>query len=472
MNRIMKGSLILLKKDFRKRLKVLPLLFVSLLLSAYTATTSAGAKAIPNPDLVGPYEIGFTSFMLTDASRNTDIGGRPLAVYVWYPADSEDIKVSTSEAIYPLDPISDMVPVSFSSEWEAYGFDRAYQKPSASSEGPFPMVVFSPGWGGPALSALFLGTRLASHGFVVAVVYHYGDAFWPWEPFDHLAVASMNRPLDISFMLTHLLTRNGTPGDLLHNTIQTDQVAASGWSLGGYASMALASGDDSVCDKFFQLGYYDTPPETCVPALPDPRIRAIVTLDGSTQVLWFDELARINVPTMGIGQEWSTLAAVLGPASASWQARLHAASQGHPCYRVDVRDAYHSTFSNYCEAAHIFFDKGIIDQSLLDLLIDVHCSAAIPTEVAHRLITKYMIAFLKTNLAGEPGYQNILTPGYALTQEPYIEFFVTEKRNPNANHEDWPGYYMYFIHQPGNETAKAEKAPQQLLPIPHFGLWR
>lgn len=452
-----------------RRLKVLPLLCVYLLLSAYT-TTSAGAKAIPNPDLVGPYEIGFTSFMLTDASRNTDIGGRPIPVYVWYPVHPGDINEFTPEAVYPLDPISDVVPVSFSSEWEAYGFDRAYQEPPASSDGPFPTVVFSPGWGGPAWSALFVGTRLASHGFVVAVVYHYGDAFWPWEPFDHLAVASMNRPLDISFVLTHLLTRNGTPGDLLHNTIQPDQVAASGWSLGGYASMALAGGDDLVCDKVFELGYPDTPAETCVPTLPDPRVRAIVTLDGSNQLLWFDELARINVPTMGIGQEWSTLEAISGPAFASWQARLHAASQGHPCYRVDVRYALHSTFSNYCEAAYLLFDKGIIDEETLNYFVGSYCSAAIPKPVAYRLITKYMIAFLKTNLAGEPDYQNILTPGYALTNEPDIEFFVTEKRNPNADDEDWPGDYMYFIHQPGGETAKAEKNPQQLLPIPYLGL--
>jgi hypothetical protein len=41
--------------------------------------------------------------------------------------------------------------------------------PTPPADGPFPLVMFSPGWGGPAWSAIFLGTRLASHGFVVAI---------------------------------------------------------------------------------------------------------------------------------------------------------------------------------------------------------------------------------------------------------------------------------------------------------------
>ena len=455
-----------------KKSLFLTLIFVCFLVIA--SSVSAGEQKPPkfaDPAQRGPYEVGFTSFMLTDASRNTDLGGRPIPVYLWYPVDPMDVDGATPEAIYPLDPVNNFVPVSYSSEWEAYGFDRAYQEPPASADAPFPLVVVSPGWGGAAWFHLYLGTRLASHGIAVAITYHWGDGFWPWEPWDHLAVACMNRPLDISFMLTELLARNGTPGDLIHNMMNPDQVAASGWSLGGYAAMTLAGGDDLVCDKFPELGFPNPPPETCVSSATDPRIKAIVTLDGSTQVLYFDELSRIAVPTMGIGQEWSTLYALSGPDFASWQARLHAASQGHPCYRVDVAEAYHSSFSNACESIDVLHDKGVIDQATRDFLVGIYCAPPIPTSLAYELITQYMIAFLKTNLAGEQGYQRFLTPGYAL-KEPYIEFFVTEKRNPNANDEDWPGYYMYFMHQPGSGHAKAAKDPEQTLPIPHMGLER
>jgi hypothetical protein len=54
------------------------------------------------------------------------------------------------------------------------------------------------------------------------------------------------------------------------------------------------------------------------------------------------------------------------------------------------------------------------------------CAGFTPGAVVHGLVNQYTAAFLKTNLAREPGYQNMLTPGWALTREPYIEFFVTE----------------------------------------------
>jgi len=452
--------------------KVLRVLGVCLLVLVLSVSIYSKKPTKPvDPGQIGPYEIGFTYFMLTDASRNTDIGGRPIPVYLWYPVDPMDITEFTPEAICPLDPVSNLLPSLTSSEWEIYGFDRAYQEPPPSSDAPFPLVVFSHGFGAHPMAYLYIGTRLASHGIAVAATYHWGDAWWPWEPLDHLAVASMNRPGDISFMLTQLLARNVDPENLIYNLINPNQVAASGHSLGGYASMTLAGGDDSVCDKIFELGYVDTPPETCVLSPPDPRISAIVTLDGSTQVLYFDEMARITVPTMGIGQEWSTLYALYPPGWESWQARLHAASQGHPSYRVDVAEAYHNSFANGCEGANMLYDKGIIDEATRDAFVAEHCAAPIPTALAYQLITKYMIAFLKINLASEQDYQNFLTPGYAL-EEPYIEFFETEKRNPNANDEDWPGYYMYFMHQPGSAHAKAAKDPEQAPPIPHMGLKR
>jgi hypothetical protein len=71
------------------------------------------------------------------------------------------------------------------------------------------------------------------------------------------------------------------------------------------------------------------------------------------------------------------------------------------------------------------------------------------TEV-HRLVLKYMLAFLTDD-------QRVLTPGHAITTEPNIEFFVTEKRNAKAIREDNPGIFTYFMHQPGKAHAQAFK---------------
>jgi predicted dienelactone hydrolase len=440
------------------------LTFTTIILLGITCATSFAADPAQIA-VKGPYEIGFTSFMLMDASRAGDGAQyleRPIPVYVWYPVDPSTIDGSTPEALYPLDPLYDQVPVTTSSHWELYGMDRAYHEPAPSQTGPFPLVMVSPGWGMMPWVHTSIGTRLASHGFVVAVLYHAGDQFWSWEPpFDHIALACWNRPRDVSYALTDLLARNVEPGDLFHGLIHPDRIAASGWSLGGYASMVLAAGDDSVCDVFQGDDWVEwfgpPPPETCTPSLPDPRIKAIVPLDGSNQCLWFTELARVQIPAMGIGEEWDTLA--LDPGWESWQARQHAAFRGHPSYRVDVWGANHQSFSDMCEGLHVMLDVGIDTLwepgDVYDWLAWL-CEDVTPAADVHRLVNQYMIAFLTSTVLGRNDYRSMLTPGYAL-QQPLIEFFVTEKRSPNAIHDDWPDEFIYFKHQPGNQTARGPK---------------
>lgn len=448
-----------------KRIVVLAV-FLTICHLAAGASPAVAAPPVADPGAPGSYLVGHTSFVLTDPGRpgGADFEFRPIPVEVWYPVDPADVTEATPEAVYPLDILYGYVPDTVSSDWEKYGIDRAWQEPLPSAARPFPLVVFSPGWGAPAWWHISVGTRLASHGFVVAVMYHYGDWWWAWEPFDHLAVASWNRPRDVSFVLTDLLAKSeGGSGHLLSGTIRPDEVAASGWSLGGYASMTLAAGDDMVCDTLF--GYFpEDPPEwTCSPSPTDPRIGAIVPLDGSNQVLHFDELARVEIPALGIGEEWTALA--IDPPFASWQARQHAAFSGRPAYRADVFNTNHQSFSDACEAIGVLEDKGIFTAGDADFLRAMLCDGYLPSAEAHRLTTKYMIAFLKTHLSGEPGYQKILTPGYALTREPAVEFFVTEKKSPSSIFEDWPSDFTYFMHQPGSEQARAEKDPPSTLRV-------
>ncbi len=443
-----------------------------LLMASVALFGSVGAPKVADPGQIGPYAVGHTSVMLHDPSRPCDLGDRPIPVEVFYPVDPAAITAATPKAVYPLDPINGVWPLTYSGDWEAYGIDPAFEEPLASVKKPFPLVVFSPGWGGPIWVHLYQGTRLASHGFVVAVMYHYGDAWFANEQFDHIAIACLNRPRDVSFVLTDLLARNANPGGLLSGLINPNLVAASGWSLGGFASMALAAGVDNI-------GYNmetevdpvldgPPPPESYYSIPADPRIKAIVPLDGSNQCMQFYELARVTVPAMGIGEEWSMMLD-WGDPWTSWQARQHAAFQGHPNYRGDVAGAWHQSFSNLCEAVQLFHEKGLLNDTGLDWV----CEAPAPNSVVLPLSAKYMIAFLKTNLCHEQGYQNMLTPGYVLKKEPGFEFFVTEKRNPNAIDDKWPGYFIYFPHQPGSDQAKqakAEKNPKAVMGIPHIGL--
>jgi hypothetical protein len=123
-----------------------------------------------------------------------------------------------------------------------------------------------------------------------------------------------------------------------------------------------------------------------------------------------------------------------------------------------------------CEALPILLSHGLIDPSAYPDLEYYYCGAPLATSEAHRIATKYMVAFLKTILEGESGYQPVLTPGHVSEDESVVEFFVTEKRNPRATEEDWPGTYMYFAHQPGSEQARADRNPTTSLPVDYVGL--
>ncbi len=451
------------------------LLFAGLAVSLFAVTARAQPPGpVPDPGAVGPYAVGFTSIVLEDGSRpaqgalrpdGSAYAGRPIPLLIWYPADAP----SGEEARYPLDPVYGRGPPAPSSLYETYGVDGATREPPVSEDAPFPLVLFSTGSGGAAAQHVSFAARLASHGFVVAVFQHFGSGVWAWEPRYGGQLDVINRPLDLSFALTGLLSFAATPGHLLEGAIREDQVAAAGWSFGGYTAMVLAGGDDAVCDT----AQVPTP-AYCVPCAPDPRFRAIVTLDGSAQFLHWRELARITVPSLLMGREWSVLEALAqaGGPNASWVttfvARPHGAMRGHPNLRVDVAGTNHQSFADVCVLNAVIRDMGLITETEYQRRYRTTCANVTPPSEVQPLLAQYAIAFLKTALVGDAGLDYYLTPGWALTREPLAELFVTEKRSPNAAEDECvagptpcpePQLFLYFPHQPGSERASAEKDP-------------
>jgi predicted dienelactone hydrolase len=424
----------------------------------------------------GPYAVGFTSFILTDDSRPGAEGysHRPIPVYVWYPVDRRSVDDDTPEAVYPLDMLGRSDLTSTSSEWEAMGYDRAYQEPPASRKGPFPLVMLSTGMGPHPWAHTSLGTRLASHGFIVAAPRHTGDQLFAWEPPSaHVAQTLWDRPRDISFVLTSLLERNRARGDLFHRTINPELVAAAGWSAGGYAALTLAGGDETVWDYGLADPYvsWDPPiPEDVPtgPTLPDPRIKALVLLDGANQMLRIKELKRVALPVLSLNEEWDALTTQMGPEMTTWQARQHAAFAGHPAYRVDIAGTNHHSFGDMCDGLNILDAKGVtLDASWGSSTDEVRgwmCAGVNAPAESRPIIARYMLAFLKTELLGQEGYRQVLTPGWALTRETKVEFFVTERRRPRPSDGEWPDASIYFAHQPGIQHPWPAKSANDRMP--------
>ncbi len=446
---------------------IITLCIVAIVAVAISIRLTVQAVASAPADQTGLYKVGFVTNTYYDSTRSDFAGGaRPVQTFIWYPAAPDNNGNPMLPAVYPMINLvgSIVLPDASSTYYEAYGIDPAYQEVAASKDGPFPLVVLSPGQGAGSTLYIQIGARLASHGFVVAIPTNYDDRrkatgepeFYPTLEAYGVGVY-IERTRDIQYLMTQLVADSHQAGNLLSGTIQPDAIAVAGHSVGGAAAVALAGGDDQACD----FPGYDTnkmPPETCVPILPDPRIQAIVTIDGANQDLHYAEMARIKIPTMGIGQEWSTLLESGQAYAESWQARQHAAIQSHPSYRVDVASAKHMSFANLCAVNQVLNDQGIIDDATLDSILQAACpSEPVSEEEIGTLTSQYMVAFLKTVLVGETGYQEMLTTGYALKNEPFIEFFETEQDSSNTPDEE--GYFSYFKHQPGTEQAKALKDP-------------
>lgn len=252
----------------------------------------------------GRHGIGFTT--LTDGE---------LAVKLWYPT----AEVATAEYTY-------MAPVRFFGPGgpDMPFFGEAVPDAAPHQEGgPYPLVVFSHGFGMTAEWYHQLGEHLATRGYVVMAPEHV-----EYDWFTDVIPATAQRPADVSQTLDLAAT------GLLDGIIDTDRVAVVGHSYGG--TTALMSGgarfqmdwleaqcavneDPFVaaffCDTFLlgedqlaaELGL-ETVPEGMWPSLADDRVDAIVAMAPDAGLFGEVGLSELSVPAMMLGGTGDTAA--------------------------------------------------------------------------------------------------------------------------------------------------------------------
>ena len=156
------------------------------------------------------YPVGMTQIEYSDPTQ----GDRPLNYMLIYPA-APDIAATPFK-------------VFLSTKLRLYK-----DAPSVSDGLKHPLVVFSHGAGGNGSGYAWFGQYLASHGYLVAMVYHYRA-----NTFDSSALYVRNRlwqrPRDVSLDITHLLA-DKTWGP----HIDPNQIGAAGHSQGGFTALWL-----------------------------------------------------------------------------------------------------------------------------------------------------------------------------------------------------------------------------------------
>lgn len=441
-------------------------LSVMSLIALFAIATMAPAWA--ESSAAGPFAVGFAHMTFVDetrsgtgAQRQSAATGRPIALSVWYPADPARVGADFPHAAYPVMPLEPEGKSMPADAWARFGVPTVHREPEASTRGPFPLLIFSHGMGGDASEQVSLGAWLASHGVIFAATYHPGEDVDPENP-KAFPFAEMlhHRTADLSFLLTRILEKSRTPGDLLHGMVDPGRVAAGGFSMGGYTAMALAGGDDNVRD------IAELPPalagnfswmnlsgeglsETRV--APDPRIRALVLFSASSWVLHLRELQRIAIPSLSIGEEWDSLAAQNGglEEAATMLARQHRGLSGGSAYRVDVADTVHQSFTDACRILALSRD-GVLDMmpaADAAAMSAKLCEPCTDSAIVQSIVARYTLAFLNALLGGNPAMARILDPDGGAPREPEVELFGPEEGPLPAGSADWPEASGYRRHR-------------------------
>ena len=227
---------------------------------------------LPPPD--GRHAIGTEVYRWTDASRDephtADANDRRSVIaQVWYPATRRG--GPGGGARLPYIDGTDHMPRQVSGLpgflLHRYGQIDTHAEalsPLAHRDRPWPVVIFSPGYGAPRAVYTGLATRLASRGFVVFVLDHPYESgvtelpdgrvvgtqeiFPPGQPdrIQYMADQQLVRTADIRFVIDQIARPEALSPQLRGRSIDVSRVAVIGHSFGGAASAMVLSEDPRV----------------------------------------------------------------------------------------------------------------------------------------------------------------------------------------------------------------------------------
>lgn len=192
-------------------------------------SSNSPAASSPQYQRRGPDVVGVTTLDL--GSAGPEFGERLATVY--YPADPSTVaghsRFSYNEASTLPKSVQGILPAKFNTTTTV----DAYADVSGSKAGPYPIVLFSHGYGGERLYYSTLLTGIASWGYVVV------SADYLERGLAAQVLGSKTTPtpaLDSSIMqssLTAVERASSQPDSVLHGIADPHRVAAVGHSAGG-----------------------------------------------------------------------------------------------------------------------------------------------------------------------------------------------------------------------------------------------
>lgn len=376
----------------RKVLKIGLVLLVVLVVAAgyflYRIAPRIPDRPFLTPD--GPYAVGTTEFDWIDSARAEPYTRDPsdrrrVVVQIWYPALAGTVGDTARYLLRPAEFASRLG-----------GFVARKATTNAVVDAPvadttFPVLLYNHGGAWTRWSATFSTEWLASHGYVVASVEHFGFnqtvKFPDGTPFraDSLgfpeetgngvqdaeaAWAHLDDPVfliwkaDASFALDRLEALNREPG-AWQGRLDLRRVGSFGWSFGGALAVQLTRDDPRV------VAAVDHDGQLFGDVRQQGTSRPVLQLHhGVDDALGYPEKDRADVRRlMALVESWDSTARAAS--TADW-------------YAVKIAGTDHGDFSDLA----LFYPRR---------------EGMIEARRAHEIINAYTLAFFDRYLKGRPG---------------------------------------------------------------------
>lgn len=284
----------------------------------------------------------------------------------------------------------------------------AVDAPPLAKGGVYPLLVFSHGYGGSGLGAVFFTEALAARGWIVACPDHHDRhsavriRTGQQKDFDRLGLLrhakeiAASSPSDRGKYLYRLdemkLVLDGMlASDPFSKLIDRDRVAVGGHSLGGFTALGLSG---TIKERY------------------DSRIKAVLLFSTGAGGYLFteDELAAVQIPSMLFMGEREDDQRRGARTMSELSSKIYQ-SVSSPKYFLEVKGAGHLSFNNR-----------FADNRRAKLLNG--------TEEQFEVIRRYSIAFLEKHVAGKRDSGHVLE-----RSDPLLTRYVT-KPLPGAPKQD------------------------------------